>query len=90
MPLLEYRCGDCGRKTEDLVLAGDVPAPPSCSSCGSPNVTRLLSAFAAHAHSSAPSVPCGTGNPGGCGMEGGCPAVGGGGCGAMDGGGWDA
>ena len=29
MPLLEYRCSDCGKKTEDLVLAGDTARPPT-------------------------------------------------------------
>ena len=79
MPLHEYRCSDCGRKTEDLVLAGDAPSTPSCSVCGSQNVSRLLSVFAAHAHSgSGPSLPCGAGEcppeacgQGACGMEGG-------------------
>jgi putative FmdB family regulatory protein len=91
MPLLEYRCGACGKKTEDLVLAGDAPTAPSCSACGSMDVTRLLSSFAAHAHSGGgPSLPCGAGDPGDCGMGGGACGMGGGGCGAMDGGGWDA
>ena len=53
MPLLEYRCSDCGKKTEDLVLAGDTARPPRCSSCGSKKVSRLLSTFAAQ--SSTPS-----------------------------------
>ena len=35
MPLLEYRCSDCGKKTEDLVLAGDAARRPACASCGS-------------------------------------------------------
>jgi putative FmdB family regulatory protein len=47
MPLLEYRCSDCGKKTENLVLAGESARPPKCSSCGSKKVARLLSTFAA-------------------------------------------
>ena len=53
MPLLEYRCSDCGKKTEDLVLAGETTRRPVCGSCGSKKVTRVLSTFAAQ--SSAPS-----------------------------------
>jgi putative FmdB family regulatory protein len=49
MPLLEYRCHDCEKKAELLVLAGDANTAPVCPSCGSPNMTRLLSTFAAHA-----------------------------------------
>jgi putative FmdB family regulatory protein len=66
MPLLEYRCSDCGEKTEDLVLAGDTARPPKCSSCGSRKVSRLLSTFAAQKASSSgagfnPSTACGGG-----------------------------
>lgn len=53
MPLLEYRCSDCGKKTENLVLAGESARPPRCPSCGSKKVARLLSTFAAQ--SSTPS-----------------------------------
>ncbi|MFI5363864.1 MAG: zinc ribbon domain-containing protein [Elusimicrobiota bacterium] len=53
MPLLEYRCSDCGKKTEDLVLAGETTRRPVCASCGSRKVTRVLSTFAAQ--SSTPS-----------------------------------
>ncbi len=66
MPLLEYRCSDCGKKTEDLVLAGDTARPPKCSSCGSKKVSRLLSTFAAPPASPSrgafdPSTACGGG-----------------------------
>ena len=69
MPLLEYRCSDCGRKTEDLVLAGDTARPPRCSACGSKKVSRLLSTFAAQ-----------TGSPSGGGFDA-ATACGGGPCG---------
>ncbi|HMA29593.1 MAG TPA: zinc ribbon domain-containing protein, partial [Thermoanaerobaculia bacterium] len=70
MPLLEYRCSDCGKKTEDLVLAGDTARAPKCSSCGSKRVSRLLSTFAAQKASSSSgafdaSTACGGGA---CGM----------------------
>ena len=49
MPLYEYRCAECEKKTEQLVLAGDLASPPVCPSCGSRSMSRLLSTFAAQA-----------------------------------------
>jgi putative FmdB family regulatory protein len=76
MPLLEYRCSDCGKKTENLVLAGEKERRPVCASCGSKKVTRVLSTFAAQ--SSTPSkggfdaaTACGGGA---CGMPEACGA----------------
>ncbi|HEV8268683.1 MAG TPA: FmdB family zinc ribbon protein [Thermoanaerobaculia bacterium] len=54
MPLLEYRCADCDKTTEELVLAGDAPKKPVCSSCGSRKLSRLLSTFAAGPSASRP------------------------------------
>ncbi len=48
MPIREYRCHACGQNAEMIVLAGDRDAAPACPSCGSSDVTRLLSTFAAH------------------------------------------
>ena len=44
MPIFEYRCQDCGRQFEALIL----PARPTaaCPSCQSANLERLLSGFA--------------------------------------------
>lgn len=50
MPLLEYRCGDCATDTEHLVLAGDVASTPVCPKCGSQQMNRMLSTFAARSH----------------------------------------
>ncbi len=72
MPLLEYRCSDCGKKTEDLVLAGDAARKPVCGSCGSKKVERLLSTFAAQT-----SLPSGGGFDA-------ATACGGGPCGSPD------
>jgi putative FmdB family regulatory protein len=72
MPLLEYRCAACEKKSEVLVLAGDEPARAECPSCGSPKMSRLLSTFAAHAGSGGSreaAPPCGEGA---CGMPGMC------------------
>ena len=68
MPLYEYRCADCEKKTEQLVLAGDLASPPVCPSCGSRSMSRLLSTFAAQATEGSrssfsfdPSTACGGG-----------------------------
>jgi putative FmdB family regulatory protein len=42
MPIYEYRCRNCGQKTEVLVRAGGASA--SCPSCGSPLLEKLFSA----------------------------------------------
>ena len=70
MPLLEYRCGSCAKTAEVLVLAGDAPAKAECPSCGSDEMRRLLSTFAARASAGREADPgCGAGA---CGMPGGC------------------
>lgn len=43
MPLYEYDCRGCRHRFETLVRATDVP---SCPSCGSPDLDRVLSLFA--------------------------------------------
>ena len=67
MPLFEFRCSDCGKKTEELVLAGDKARTPKCPSCGSKRMARLLSTFAAQTSRPAgakafdPATACGGG-----------------------------
>ena len=48
MPLYEYRCGECRRRSTVLVrsIAGSPEA--SCQHCGSGNLTRLVSKFSFH------------------------------------------
>lgn len=58
MPLLEYRCDACSKTTEVLVLAGDAATKPACASCGSEQMQRLLSTFAARSASGG-SAPTG-------------------------------
>lgn len=41
MPIYEYRCADCGEKTE--VLIGANSAAPRCPQCGSPLLEKLFS-----------------------------------------------
>ncbi len=64
MPIFEYACRACGHEFETLVRASDTP---SCASCGSPELDKKLSVFAAQ-KAEAPALPgpCGAcGNPGG-------------------------
>ena len=80
MPVYEYRCAGCEGTTEQLVLAGDVASTPVCPSCGSRDLKRLLSTFAAQSTSGGgsrpassfdPATACGGGpcaTPGACGM----------------------
>ena len=45
MPLFEYACRTCDREFETLVRASEAP---ECPSCGSTDLERRLSVFAAH------------------------------------------
>jgi putative FmdB family regulatory protein len=47
MPIYEYQCRDCHKRSALLVLNARDPAPASCRHCGSAHVDRLLSRFAA-------------------------------------------
>ena len=46
MPLYEYRCLDCKKRSTVLVLNLANPAPAACSHCASARVERILSRFA--------------------------------------------
>jgi putative FmdB family regulatory protein len=46
MPLYEYRCLDCKKRSTILVLSLANQAPAACSHCTSARVERLLSRFA--------------------------------------------
>lgn len=61
MPLFEFRCRECGQQFEEIVRGEKIP---SCPSCESEEVTKLISAFAVRGGSSsrpAPSFPAGGG-----------------------------
>jgi len=64
MPIFEYSCRACGHEFETLVRAAEAP---SCTGCGSAELDKKLSVFAAPAGAgSATPAPCGAcGNPGG-------------------------
>ena len=46
MPLYEYRCLDCKKRSTVLVLSLANQAPATCSHCASAQVERILSRFA--------------------------------------------
>lgn len=64
MPLYEFVCRDCEVEQELLVRGEEIPA---CESCGSKQLTKLLSAPVAHSTGSSPAnqqIPtsgCGSG-----------------------------
>ncbi len=44
MPIYEYRCRQCGRKSEFLVGVGSASDELKCPECGSSDLEKLLSA----------------------------------------------
>lgn len=46
MPIYEYLCRDCRKRSSILLLSLSNPAPAACKHCGSTQVERLLSRFA--------------------------------------------
>ncbi len=47
MPMFEYVCRACGERFEELRSVRDDGPGPLCPECGSGNVVKLLSTFAA-------------------------------------------
>ena len=47
MPIYEYLCQDCRKRSSMLVLNLRHPPPANCRHCGSAKLERLLSRFAA-------------------------------------------
>jgi len=45
MPIYEYRCEECGKKSSTL-LPGFSSPDPACPHCGKPGLRRLVSTFA--------------------------------------------
>ena len=48
MPLYEYRCKDCRRRSTVLVRSLSSAQEPSCQHCGRPNLTRIISKVSFH------------------------------------------
>lgn len=48
MPIYEYCCGRCGRKSSFLVRSFSQPLYPVCSECQSTDMTRIIGGFAYH------------------------------------------
>lgn len=46
MPVYEYRCLDCDRKTSLLFLTAAAAVAPRCEHCGSSNLKKLISRVA--------------------------------------------
>ncbi len=57
MPIFEYKCEDCGKKFEAIVIGS---RKPECPSCHSKKLEQQLSTFAVKATaSSSNAMPCG-------------------------------
>ena len=46
MPIYEYRCHSCRRRVDIFVQGFSPPVDPSCTRCGSKEISRIYSAFA--------------------------------------------
>jgi putative FmdB family regulatory protein len=46
MPIYEFRCRECGRKTTELVLSRERAGDVRCKRCGSADLEKLYSRFA--------------------------------------------
>jgi putative FmdB family regulatory protein len=46
MPIYEYRCSDCGRKTQVLTLSVKASVEPKCRHCGGAHLVKLVSRVA--------------------------------------------
>ena len=47
MPIYEYRCLDCGKRSSTLVLSAASTTTPACRHCRGQRLERLMSRFAA-------------------------------------------
>ena len=45
MPIYEYRCEECGKRSSTLLASYSSP-DPACPHCGKPALRRLVSTFA--------------------------------------------
>ena len=47
MPIFEFVCSDCGQPFEELLRSSSAIAEVTCPNCGSPDIRKKLSTFAA-------------------------------------------
>ena len=73
MPIFAYRCRDCGKEFQTLVMSGETPV---CASCESADLEQQLSLIASPGKGGeqAPAMAA-CDNMGGCGCAGLCPAM---------------
>ena len=48
MPIYEFACQNCRRRSSFLIRDISVPFAPKCSACGNTNLSRVISGFAYH------------------------------------------
>ena len=48
MPIYEFLCQDCHKKSSCLIRNSADPVTPKCAFCGSTNLSRTISSFACH------------------------------------------
>ena len=48
MPIYEYQCQDCQRRTSIFVRSVSSPAGGACEHCGGAKLSRVMSKFAVH------------------------------------------
>lgn len=56
MPIYEYHCNNCQRRVTIFTQGFDTPFSPSCTRCGSRDLTRVFSTFAVRRSKSDKSV----------------------------------
>jgi len=66
MPIYDYVCADCGATSEVFLARSD--DHPECRSCGSEDLTKLLSAHSSMSGAKSHSLP-GLGDTGCCGFS---------------------
>ncbi len=57
MPIYEYRCQDCQKKFEAIVLSKNDASEIICPKCGSGNVKKEISASSYRLTSCGPTLP---------------------------------
>ncbi len=55
MPLYEFKCENCGKSTEQLILRPQ--ETPVCNACGSSNLTKQISAHSSMSGPAKNSLP---------------------------------